>query len=162
DDPKHFKDYGDLAKDVAAGTLPAVVFVKALEYKTEHPGYKNKISDGVAFVKSAFGAIQQSSYAASTLLMLTYDEGGGYFDHVTPPATSAVDNQAYGTRVPTIAAGPFARAGSVSHVVMEHSSIVKFIEYNWLEGQTGQLGARDASVANIGSLLDPGLGVPEN
>jgi hypothetical protein len=44
---------------------------------------------------------------------------------------------------------------------MEHSSIVKFIESNWL-GKTGRLGTRDATVANIGSLLDPSLGVPEN
>jgi phospholipase C len=50
----------------------------------------------------------------------------------------------------------------VSHVVMEHSSIVKFIEYNWLGGTTGQLGTRDAAVADIGSLLDPSLAVPEN
>ncbi|HEX8794381.1 MAG TPA: alkaline phosphatase family protein, partial [Polyangiaceae bacterium] len=97
-----------------------------------------------------------------TLVLLTYDEGGGFFDHVAPPPTSSVDNEPYGTRVPTIAIGPFARAGTISHVVMEHSSIVKFIEYNWLKGKTGQLGGRDAQVANIGSLLDPKAGVPEN
>jgi hypothetical protein len=45
---------------------------------------------------------------------------------------------------------------------MEHSSIVKFIEWNWLDGKTGQLAGRDATVANIGSLLDPSLGVPTN
>jgi phospholipase C len=161
DDPAHFKDYTDLAKDLAGGTLPAVSFVKALEYKTEHPGYKNTVSAGMAFVAQAVGAVQASSYAASTLVLLTYDEGGGYFDHMTPPPTSTVDNQAYGTRVPTIALGPYARAGTISHVVMEHSSIVKFIESNWL-GATGQLGGRDATVANIGSLLDKSLGVPEN
>jgi phospholipase C len=161
DTPAHFKDLGDLATDLSGGTLPAVSFVKAVEYKTEHPGYQNTISAGVAFVQKTLQAIQGSSYPASTLVLLTYDEGGGYFDHVPPPPTSAVDNQPYGTRVPTIAIGPFARAGTISHVVMEHSSIVKFIESNWL-GKTGQLGTRDATVANIGSLLDPSLGVPEN
>jgi phospholipase C len=163
DDPAHFKDYGDLAGDLASGSLPAVVFVKALEYKTEHPGYKNKITDGVAFATGAIAAVESSAYAPSTLVLLAYDEGGGYFDHVQPPPTSAVDNQPYGTRVPFIATGPFARAGTLSHAIMEHSSIVKFVEYNWLGGRTGQLGGRDAdpAVSNLGSLLDPALGIPE-
>ena len=115
----------------------------------------------MAFVQATLQAIQSSSAASSTLILVTYDEGGGLFDHVSPPPTSPVDNQPYGTRVPMIAVGPFARAGSISHVVMEHSSVVKFIEYNWL-GKTGQLAGRDTTVANIGSLLDPSLGVPEN
>ena len=60
--------------------------------------------------------------------------------------------------------GPFARKDTVSHATMEHSSIVKFIEWNWLGMQVGQLGGRDATVANLGSLLDPtktGATVPE-
>jgi hypothetical protein len=69
----------------------------------------------------------------------------------------------YGTRLALLALGPYARkasGGSISHVVMEHSSIVKFIEWNWLGHQTGQLGTRDAHVNNIGSMLDPKLKVP--
>ncbi len=162
DDPNHFKDYGDLAADLSAGKLPAVSFVKPLPYKSEHPGDTNTISAGIAFVQSTLAAVAGSSAAPSTLVLLTYDEGGGFFDHVAPPPTSTVDNVPYGTRLPTIAIGPLARAGTISHVVMEHSSIVKFIEYNWLKGKTGQLAGRDAHVANIGSLLDPKLGVPEN
>ena len=63
-----------------------------------------------------------------------------------------------------MAFGPFAKKGFVSHVVMEHSSIVKLLEWNFLGGATGQLGGRDAVVANMGSLLDPaatGAAVPE-
>jgi phospholipase C len=81
------------------------------------------------------------------------DESGGYFDHLAPPAASSVDGQPYGARVPLLALGRFARKGHVSHAIMEHSSIVKFIEWNWL-GQTGLLGGRDAVVNNIGSMLD--------
>ena len=161
DAPAHFKDDSAFATDLSGGTLPAVSFVKALEYKTEHPGYGNTLSAGMAYVSAALQAIQASPYAPSTLVLITWDEGGGYFDHVPPPPTSAVDSQPYGTRVPLIAVGPFARAGAISHVVMEHSSIVKFIEQRWL-GKTGQLQGRDATVADIGSLLDPSLGVPEN
>jgi phospholipase C len=75
-----------------------------------------------------------------------------------------VDGQPYGPRVPLLAIGPFARKGTISHTTMEHSSIVKFIEWNWLGG-TGQLGARDATVNNLGSMLDPsatGVTVPAN
>ncbi|MGH7294120.1 MAG: phospholipase C, partial [Polyangiaceae bacterium] len=161
DDPAYFRDYTQLATDLSGGSLPAVSFVKGLGYQSEHPGTGDTISAGVQFVTSTITAVEGSSYAASTLVLLTYDEGGGYFDHVPPPTASAVDHQPYGTRVPLLAVGPLARAGSVSHVVMEHSSIVKFVEYNWLGG-TGQLQGRDGVVANIGSLLDPALGVPEN
>jgi phospholipase C len=161
DNPEWFKDYSAFATDVASGNLPSVSYIKALEYKTEHPGYGNTLTAGITFVSAALETIAGSPYAASTLVLLTWDEGGGLFDHVSPPPDSAVDHQPYGTRIPLIAVGPFARAGTVSHVVMEHSSIVKFIEQNWL-GATGQLKGRDAVVANIGSLLDPSLGVPEN
>ena len=82
-----------------------------------------------------------------------------------PPPDAMADGKPYGTRVPMIAIGPFAKSNEISHVVMEHSSIVKFIEWNWLGGTTGQLGTRDQEVANIGSLLDPaatGTPVPED
>jgi phospholipase C len=162
DDPAHIKDYSALATDLAAGTLPAVVFVKALGYKTEHPGYGDTVSAGTTFVSDAVAAIQGSSAASSTLVLITWDEGGGFFDHVAPPPTSTVDNQPYGTRLPLLAVGPLARTGTISHTTMEHSSIVKFIEYNWLGGQTGQLQGRDATVADIGSLLVTASGIPEN
>jgi phospholipase C len=162
DDPKHFKDYAQLATDISGGVLPPVVFIKALDYKTEHPGYGNLISAGVTFVTNTLSAIQSSPYGANTLVLLTWDEGGGFFDHVSPPPQSTVDGEPYGTRVPLLAIGPFARVGAVSHATMEHSSIVKFIEYNWLDAKTGQLGGRDAVVANIGSVLEASLGVPED
>ena len=151
--------------DLNAGTLPPVAFVKAIGYKTEHPAQFITISAGEAFVKGVADAIAASPEASSTLLLITWDEGGGFFDHVAPPATSTVDNQPYGTRVPVIAVGPFTKTNYVSHVQMEHSSIVKFIEWNWLGGSTGQLAGRDATVNNIGDLLDSsktGTAVPAN
>jgi phospholipase C len=163
DKPAIMRDLAQLDTDLAAGALPAVSFVKGLGFKTEHPGYKDTISAGAAFVKGIADKIAASSAAASTLVLVTYDEGGGYFDHVAPPPAAASDGKPYGTRVPTIALGPFARKNTVSHVVMEHSSIVKFIEWNWL-GATGQLKTRDQEVNNLGSLLDPaatGVAVPE-
>jgi len=165
DDPAHMKDFADFERAAAAGALPAVSYVKALGHHTEHPAAGIRISDGVAFVARVVKAVQGSPQADSTLLLFTYDESGGYYDHVAPPPTSAADGKPYGPRVPMLAIGRFARKGFVSHVTMEHSSIVKFIEWNWLGGKTGQLGGRDAEVSNIGSLLDPaetGAAVPEN
>jgi phospholipase C len=166
DKPDMIKDFdADFAADLAAGTLPPVSFVKAIGYKTEHPALKITISDGVKFVKGVVDAVAASSLASSTLVIVTYDEGGGFYDHVAPPATNAVDGKPYGTRVPFIAVGAFAKKNYVSHVTMEHSSIVKFIEWNWLGGATGQLMTRDATVNNIGDVLDPaktGATVPSN
>ena len=163
DDPRVMRDYTQLATDLANDTLPQVVFVRGLGYRSEHPGLGDAISDGTQFVTEVLAAIDASDYAPDTLALVTWDEGGGYFDHVAPPAPGA-DGQPYGTRVPLLAVGPFARVNTVSHVTMEHSSIVELVEWNWLGMQTGQLGGRDAHVANLGSLLDPaatGATIPE-
>jgi phospholipase C len=119
-------------------------------------------ADVLEFTSSIVSMLQSSRYAPSTLILVLWDESGGYFDHIAPPTTSGVDNQPYGPRVPLIALGPFARSNFVSHVAMEHSSIVRFIEWRWL-GSTEQLGGgRDQVVNNIGSLIDPAAAVPEN
>jgi phospholipase C len=157
DDPRYFRDYAQLAVDLQNGTLPQVVFVKAIGYHSEHPGLGTKLSAGVNFGSALLRQLLASQYAGDSLFLLAYDEGGGYFDHVAPPASP--DGQPYGTRIPLLALGKFARKNYVSHETMELTSVVKLIEWNWL-GDTGQLAARDAVVANLGSLLDPALGVP--
>lgn len=153
DDPRYMSDLDVFYSDLERGELPAVSFLKPLGYKTEHPG--STISVGMELVTSIVDEVEASRLADETLVLVTWDEAGGYFDHVPPPADSEVDDQPYGPRVPLLAAGPFARVNTVSHVEMEHSSIVRFIEWNWLGGETGQLGARDGAVNGIGSLLDP-------
>jgi phospholipase C len=163
DNPKYMLDYADFAKDIAATALPAVTFVKALGYKSEHPGVADTITAGTTFVSGVVDAVAQSPYATDTLVLITFDESGGFYDHIPPPPTSTVDMQPYGPRVPLFAVGAFARKNFISHVEMEHSSIVKFIEWNWLGQKTGQLAGRDAAVANLGDLLDPattGVAVP--
>ncbi len=161
DNPKVLRDYDKLAGDLENNTLPQVVFVKGLGYHTEHPGEGTTVSDGETFVTGVIDAVQASDYAPDTLVLVTWDEGGGFFDHIAPPGNGAVDNQPYGTRIPLLAVGPFAASGTVSHVQMEQSSIVRFIEWNWLGMQTGQLAGRDQSVANIGSMLDPSANGPD-
>jgi phospholipase C len=164
DNPATMKDLSAFYDALDHGGLPAFSLVRSIGYRSEHPGLRDKLSDGIAFVTGAVDRVMKSRYRDDTLVIVTYDEGGGYFDHVTPPPPSAVDGKPYGTRVPFVALGPFARKNFVSHVVMEHSSVVKFLEWNFLGGATGQLGTRDTAVSNIGSVLDPattGVAVPE-
>ncbi len=151
--PAFNKDYTALATDISQGTLPAITYIKALGTRSEHGG--SPITPGVAFVNATVNAILNSTtYRNNTLILLTYDEGGGYYDHVAPPPVSMVDGQPYGPRIPLLALGYFADANKVSHIPMEHASIVQFIEWNWLGGTPGQLQTRDAVVNNIGSMLD--------
>jgi phospholipase C len=152
----NIKDYVDLEGDLNAHALPSFAYVKARGFRNEHPNV-SKISDGVGFVTNTLQLIASSSYADSTLVLVTWDEGGGFFDHVAPPASVEADSSGkpvpYGTRVPMLAVGPFAKKGAISHVQLEHSSVVRFLEYNFL-GPVGQLGHNDAKVHNLGSLLD--------
>ncbi len=151
------KDYAELKTDIDAGKLPSFAYVKAREFRNEHPNVST-ITDGVKFVTDTIQLVSGSGYADSTLILLTWDEGGGFFDHVAPPPSIENDGAGvpvpYGTRIPMIAIGPFARKGSVSHVTMTHASVVRFLEFNFL-GAMGQLGNNDAKVHNLGSLLDP-------
>jgi phospholipase C len=133
-------------------------------YEKDYTQFATDISNGVSFVTGVVNAVLGSStYAGNTLVLVTYDESGGFYDHVSPPAPSTVDGEVYGARIPLLAIGNFAKPNTVSHVTMEHSSIIRFVEYNWLGGTPGQLSTRDAVVNNIGSLLDPaktGVTVP--
>lgn len=164
DKPAYNRDFKAFAGDLKAGNLPPVTFIKARGVWSEHGG--SPISVGVAFVKAVVDSVLAAPlYKGNTLILLTYDESGGYYDHIRPPGVSDVDGKAYGPRLPTLAIGPFARTNTVSHVRMEHASIVRFIEWNWLAGSQGQLHTRDAIANNIGSLLDSaatGVKVPED
>lgn len=162
DKPKYIGDYKELKQDIINDTLPEVSFVKPLGINTAHPGYA-KISDEINFIKETVDAVLNSKYAEDTLIVWVPDESGGYYDHIAPPQTNEVDGIPYGPRIPFLALGKFAKKNYISHVTMEHSSIVKFIEWNWLGGKTGQLNTRDKNVNSIGDLIDPieaGIEVP--
>jgi phospholipase C len=163
DKPEHMQDYEELKRALKENKLPAVTFVKSVGFRSEHPK-DNTISAGVAFSKDLFQAVTDSAYAKNTLVIVTPDEGGGYFDHIPPPGKSSVDGKEYGVRIFLLALGEFAKTNYISHVPMEHTSLIRFIEWNWLGGEPGQLGTRDAAVHNIGSLLNAaktGTAIPE-
>jgi phospholipase C len=113
----------DLFNDMQAGTLPQVTFVISAAFYSEHPPLN--IVLGEKKIASVINALIQSPLWASSAFIMTYDEGGGFFDHVPPPQ---VDAYGMGMRVPTLVISPWAKRGYISGHLYEHSSILKFIE----------------------------------
>jgi len=158
----NWKDSSQFQIDVNQGTLPAVSHVRARPDRIEHPT-KSNITASTNFINSIISAIDDSNtYNQNTIIFIVDDESGGYFDHISPPGLSAIDGQYYGGRVSFAAVGAAVKApnggGYVSHQVMEPSSLIKFIEWNWLNEQTGMLKGRDMICSNIGDFLtDPAV-----
>lgn len=113
----------DFQKDLDSGTLPQVSFLITEEWISEHP--TDDIRLGQQKMADVIARLMKSSAWTSSALFFTYDEGGGYFDHVAPPQ---VDAYGPGFRVPTLVISPYARRGYVSSQLYEHASILKFIE----------------------------------
>ncbi|HEX6478600.1 MAG TPA: alkaline phosphatase family protein [Ktedonobacteraceae bacterium] len=113
----------DYYNDLKQGTLPHVSFLITDALVSEHPPMD--IEFGQKEMARVVNALIASSLWTSSVLFLTYDEGGGFFDHVSPPQ---VDAYGMGFRVPTLVVSPWAKRGYVSGKLYEHSSILKFIE----------------------------------
>jgi acid phosphatase len=121
--------------------LPAVSFIKPLGPDNEHPGYAN-LARGQQHVADLVQAIQKSSFGKDTLIVITYDENGGRWDHVPPPVMA--DGWGLGTRVPAIIVSPFTAGGRIDGNQYETVSILKFIERRF---GLAPLSARDANPA---------------
>jgi len=156
----NWRDTTQFATDIANNNLPTVSHVRARPNRNEHPG-ESSITNSTAFIQSIISAIDSSTkYNKNTLIFIADDESGGYYDHISPPGLSSIDGQYYGARISFGAIGamvkaPTSNGGYVSHTPMEISSVIKFIEWNFFNGQTGLLKGRDMVCANIGDLLDP-------
>jgi phospholipase C len=150
---KSFRDFEELEKDIEKGSLPSVSYVKFLGVNSEHPGYKNSLISGQLMTNNIVKQIKKSKYYENTIIIMVPDESGGFYDHVSPPGDSEIDKSPYGPRTPFVMVGPTVKQHYVSHVQMESSSIVKFIEWNWLDGEPGQLGQRDKVVNNLGDMF---------
>jgi phospholipase C len=122
-DPRlNFKE-DDYQKDLNAGTLPQVSFLITESLISEHP--PADIQMGHHSMSEVIKALMASKLWQSSALFFTYDEGGGFFDHVPPPQ---VDPYGMGFRVPMLVVSPWVRRGYVSGQLYEHSSVLKFIE----------------------------------
>jgi phospholipase C len=137
----HLQDEQNFLADVSNDTLPAVSFVKALGPDNEHPGYASLLQ-GQQHVAGLVAAVQKSKFWKDTVIIITYDENGGRWDHVTPPVMS--DGWGLGTRVPTIIVSRFTAGGVVDSTQYETVSILKLIERRF---SLAPLSPRDANPA---------------
>jgi phospholipase C len=152
--------------DAAAGTLPGYCLVEP-DYGNQSEENPQNIAEGEAFAAKVINAVMAGPAWDRTLLVWTYDEHGGYYDHVPPPAAvppdsippavppgqgSAYDGFArYGFRVPCAVVSPWARRDYVSHRVFDHTSILKLAETKW---NLPALTYRDANAASLLDLVD--------
>jgi phospholipase C len=120
-------DFFDAA---AKGTLPAVAWIMPSLAHSEHPA--SSVSAGQAYVTGLVNAIMKGPSWESTAIFLSWDDWGGFYDHVPPPN---VDENGYGLRVPGIVISPYARQGFIDHQVLSTDAYNKFIEDLFLGGQ---------------------------
>jgi phospholipase C len=148
DDPKlrsHIVPLDEYYKDVASGTLPAVSYIVP-SGASEHP--PGRIQAGERFVRSLLNALASSRSWSDTAFTWTYDDWGGWYDHVKPPQ---VDEYGYGFRAPALVVSAYARRGHIDHTQLDFTSILKFIEENW---NLRPLAKRDAAANSIGVAFD--------
>jgi phospholipase C len=111
------------------GTLPAVSWIVPNGQVSEHP--PGLISAGQTYVTGLINAIMESPDWPSTAIFLSWDDWGGFYDHVVPPH---IDQNGFGLRVPGIMISPYARQGFIDHQVLSQDAYIKFIEDDFLDG----------------------------
>jgi acid phosphatase len=146
----HLKDYGDLLSEAASGALPPVVFYKPTGYVNQHPGYAN-VDDADAHIGDLVATLRASKQWRHMVIVITYDEYGGQWDHVAPPKG---DLAGPGTRIPAIVISRFAKHGKVDHRQYDTGSILRLITRRFDLPQLSGIVARDAAlVANGGKPM---------
>jgi phospholipase C len=148
------KDTSFFFRDLREGTLPSVVWLTPSNRYSEHP--PGLVSTGQAYVVGLIDAVMRSRYWDSTAIFLSWDDWGGFYDHVAPPN---VNYFGYGLRVPGLVISAYARHGYIDHQTLSHDAYVKFIEDDFLNGQRIDP-ARDHRPDPRASIAEnaPGLG----
>jgi phospholipase C len=136
-----------------SGGLPEFSFVRpGVGYSTEP---EEDIGEGDAWVGQVVNAVAHSTYWDSTAIFVTYDEGGGFWDHVAPPAQAG-----YGTRTPTIIVSPYARQG-VFHQQTTNVSILSFMQHLWGLAPLTTLNAQQNDLMSAFNFRQPPLPAPD-
>ncbi len=203
DDAHHQYDVDDFYTAVKAGHMPAVSFLKAPGYQDAHAGYSDPL-DEQAFVVNVLNFLMTRPEWSSTAVFINYDDSDGWYDHqlgqiVNQSATAADmlsgngqcgngDNSlpsatgqahaqgrcGFGPRIPLMVISPWAKSNYVDHTLTDQTSIIRFVEDNWLNGQrigNGSFDAISGSVFNMFNfhqrrhseplLLNPTTGEPQ-
>jgi phospholipase C len=170
------QDFTDALNGTGGANLPAVSYVKAAAYEDAHPGYSDPI-DEQNFLVNTINSIEESKYWSSTAIVVTYDDSDGWYDSAVPPIINGSSDSAtdtafcssvavtvganndrcgYGQRLPMLVISPYTRDNYVSNNLTDTTSVVKFIEQNWLHGETipGSFDKVSGSLDAPGGLLD--------
>jgi phospholipase C len=148
DDPKlagHIADLSEYYTDLERGTLPAVSYI-APAGSSEHP--PGSIAAGERFVRTLINSLMRSDSWEKSAFMWSYDDWGGWYDHVKPPK---VDKYGYGFRAPALLVSPYAKRGYTESKTLDFTSELKFIEENW---GVKPLAARDRKASSIAGAFD--------
>lgn len=129
--------------DIRRAKLPPVTFYKPQGSVNQHAGYAN-IADGDRHIAAVLTALKASPQWKHMLVVVTYDEFGGWWDHAAPPKA---DRFGPGTRVPTLIISPFARKGTVDHTLYDTTSILRFITNKWNLPVLPGIAERDRALA---------------
>jgi phospholipase C len=119
----------DFYKEAKSGTLPSVSWITPSQRVSDHP--PASISNGQTYVTRLINTIMRGPDWNSTAIFLTWDDWGGFYDHVKPPV---VDGQGYGLRVPGLVISPYAKKGFIDHQPLSFDAYLKFIEDDFLGG----------------------------
>jgi phospholipase C len=145
----HLQDEKNFISSAKNGTLPTVSFVKPYGAENEHPGYASE-STGSDHLVDLLKTVTNGPEAGNTLVVVTYDEFGGQYDHVAPPKTDAWGP---GTRIPALVVSRSLQQSGVDHTVYDTTSILATIEHSF---GLAPLSSRDARVADLRNAVAVG------
>ena len=156
----HLRDEAEFFIQAQQGKLPAVSFIKPLGENNEHPGYSSE-SHGSSHLVDLLNAVFSGPDGKDTVVMITYDEFGGQWDHVAPPGTSGgaagpSDQWGPGTRIPAILISPSFKHSGVDHTEHDTTSVMATIEH-WKGLPPTSNRNRDSRVNDMGSAIQIGL-----
>ena len=182
-DAHHEYDIHDFFDAVGQGNFPAVSFLKAPAYQDGHAGYSDPL-DEQAFLVNLVNFLEKTPEWESTAVIILYDDSDGWYDHVMPPIVNQSASSAdmltgtgscgngtlalpgpegnphaqgrcgYGPRQPFLVISPWAKENFVDHTITDQTSILRFVEDNWLGGQHIGSGSFDALAGSLINMFD--------
>jgi phospholipase C len=138
---RYIRPVDDVVRDIQKDRLPPVTWITPRFADSEHPDYN--FCYGENWTTSIVDSVMRSPIWKNTAIFITWDEYGGFYDHVPP---QQLDQLGLGIRVPLLVISPYSNQGQVFHQQSEFSSVLRFIEDNW---GLSQLTKRDANTTNI-------------
>lgn len=182
DAANHEYDLSDFYAAVSAGNFPAVNFIKARAYEDGHAGYSDPL-DEQKFIVHLINFLQGQPQWTNTAVVIMYDDSDGWYDHQlgqivnqsqtsqdalngagfcgkAPPMLDGVTGPhaqgrcGYGPRQPLLVVGPYAKHNSVDHTMTDQTSVLRFIEDNWLGGERIGQGSFDAIASPLNQMFD--------